>query len=72
MPIYFKKEKVKSQLKNYMPMDKFPKIEGYNFEQKFDFEKFIESYLNIGFQGSNLGRAFKILLEMIEKKKKEA
>ena len=70
MPIYFRKEKVKSQLKNYMPMDKFPEIKGYNFEQKFDFEKFIESYLHMGFQGSNLGRAFRILEEMVEEKKR--
>src|SRR3989338_5929227 len=39
MPIYFRKEKVKSQLKNYMPMDKFPEIKGYNFEQMVEEKK---------------------------------
>ncbi len=70
MPIYFKKEKVKHQIKNYMPLDKFPKIEGYDFEKPFDFKNFIDSYLHIGFQASNLGKAFKIFEEMLEEKKK--
>jgi len=70
MPIYFKKEKVKNQLKNYMPMDKFPEIQGYNFEGKFDFNKFIESYSQMGFQGSNLGKAFNIFQEILEEKRK--
>jgi len=70
MPIYFKKEKVKQQLKNYMSMDAFPRIEGYNFEKKFDFKEFIDSYLQMGFQGSNLGKAFEIFKEILEEKKK--
>jgi deoxyhypusine synthase len=70
MPIYFRKEKVQNQVKNYMPMDKFPKIKGYNFEEKFDFKKFLESYLNMGFQGSNLGKAFEIFKEIVDEKKK--
>ncbi|MBI2134581.1 deoxyhypusine synthase [Candidatus Woesearchaeota archaeon] len=70
MPIYFKKEKTEKQLKNYMLMDKFPKIEGYNFDDKFDFDKFMGSYINMGFQGSNLGKAIKIFENMLEEKKK--
>ena len=69
MPIYFKKEKFKNQLKNYMPMDKFPQIEGYNFEQKFDFRKFIDRYSYTGFQASNFGKAISLLSEMLEEKK---
>lgn len=68
MSIYLKK-KVKGQLKPYMPMDKFPKIEGYDFDKKFDFKEFIASYKNIGFQGSNLGMAFEIFQKMLEEKK---
>tara|TARA_B100000315_G_scaffold256217_1_gene301616 strand:+ start:3742 stop:4722 length:981 start_codon:yes stop_codon:yes gene_type:complete len=53
-----------------MNMESFPKIEGYDFDQKFDFRKFIDSYQNMGFQGSNLGAAFNIFSRMIEEKKK--
>jgi deoxyhypusine synthase len=70
MSIYQKNPKWKGHLKNYMSMDHFPKIEGYDFEGKFDFNKFIESYQTIGFQGSNLGAAFNILTKMLEEKKK--
>ena len=70
MSIYQKNPKWKGHLKNYMNMDRFPKIQGYDFENKFDFKKFIESYQNMGFQGSNLGAAFSILSRMQEEKKK--
>jgi len=70
MSIYNKNKKWKGHLKNYMSMEKFPIIEGYNFEGSFDFRKFIENYQNMGFQGSNLGMAFKIFNKMIEEKKK--
>ena len=36
MSIY-RKKKGKDQLKTYMSMDKFPTIEGYDFDKKFDF-----------------------------------
>jgi len=69
MSIYIKNRKWKGQLKNYLSMDKFPEIKGYDFENSFDFKKFIESYQNMGFQGSNLGMAINILKKMIEEKK---
>ncbi len=69
MSIYQKNPKWKGHLKKYMSMDSFPKIQGYDFDGKFDFKKFIEGYSNMGFQGSNLGRAFDILAKMIEEKK---
>ncbi|MFC2016622.1 deoxyhypusine synthase [Chloroflexota bacterium] len=68
MAIYVKKKK--GHLKNYMNMDRFPKIHGYDFEGPFDFSKFIENYMYMGFQGSNLGAAFNILSKMLEEKKK--
>jgi deoxyhypusine synthase len=71
MSIYQKNPKWKGHLKNYMNMDKFRKIEGYNFDKKFNFRKFIESYTGMGFQGSNLGIAFNLLSNMIEEKKKK-
>ena len=42
MSIYVKNRKWKAQLKNYMSMDKFPEIKGYDFGNKFDFKKFRE------------------------------
>ncbi|MBS3131595.1 deoxyhypusine synthase [Candidatus Woesearchaeota archaeon] len=69
MPIYFKKE-AKNEMKNYMPMENFPKIEGYDFNEGLDFSKFMESYMHMGFQGSNLGKAISIFREMLEEKKK--
>jgi deoxyhypusine synthase len=50
-------------------MDSFPEIKGYDFDNKFDFKKFIDTYQNMGFQGSNLGMAFNILTKMLEEKK---
>ena len=70
MSIYIKNPKWKGHLKTYMNMDSFPKIEGYDFDGKFDFPKFIESYNNMGFQGSHLGMAFSILAKMLDEKKK--
>ena len=36
MSIYVKNRKWKGQLKNYMSMDKFPEIKGYDFEKSFN------------------------------------
>ena len=68
MSIY-RKKKGKSQLKAYMSMEKFPKIEGYNFGNKFDFKEFIGSYKNMGFQGSNFGIALELMEKMMEERK---
>jgi|TARA_Y100000310_G_scaffold50496_1_gene46507 deoxyhypusine synthase len=70
MSIYVKNRKWKGNLKNYLSMDRFPEIQGHNFEEPFDFNKFIENYTHMGFQGSNLGAAFNILSKMLEEKKK--
>ncbi|MFH0868099.1 MAG: deoxyhypusine synthase [Candidatus Woesearchaeota archaeon] len=69
MSIYVENKRWKGNLKNYMSMDSFPIIKGYDFEAPFDFDKFIESYQTMGFQGSNLGMAFNILSTMLEEKK---
>jgi len=71
MSIYQKNPKWKGHLKNYMSMDRFPKIQGYDFDDKFDFKKFIESYQTMGFQGSNFGKAISILSKMLDEKKKD-
>lgn len=71
MSIYVKNKKWKGHLKNYMNMDNFPEIKGYNFNATFNFKKFIESYQTMGFQGSNLGIAFNILTKMLQEKKEK-
>ncbi|MFA5141525.1 MAG: deoxyhypusine synthase [Candidatus Woesearchaeota archaeon] len=49
-------------------LDHLPHIRGYDFEQKFDFDKFISSFGNTGFQASNLGKAIEIVDLMREDK----
>lgn len=70
MWIWNKHDKAGQKVKNYLSMEKFPVIEGYNFDGKFNFGKFVDSYRNMGFQGSNFGIAVSIMGEMLEKKKK--
>jgi deoxyhypusine synthase len=71
MWIYNKKNEVKNKIKNYLNMDKFPVIKGYNFENKFNFDEFLRSYKNMAFQGSNLGLAFEIMNDIYKKRDKE-
>jgi deoxyhypusine synthase len=39
-------------------------IKGYDFNEQFDFEKFMKSFLSTGFQASNLGKAIEIIKQM--------
>ena len=71
MWIYDKKEQVKNQVKNYLNMDKFPIINGYNFENEFNFNDFINNYKTMGFQGSNLGLAIDLINKVYVKKNEE-
>jgi deoxyhypusine synthase len=68
MWVYDKKDEVKNKLKNYLDMDKFPEIKGYNFDNEFNFNEFIKSYKNMAFQGSNLGLAIEILDHIYKKR----
>lgn len=43
-------------------------INGYDFNEKFDFNKFIESYATTGAQASNLARAIEIIKKMRKEK----
>ena len=70
MWIYDKHEKLENKLKTYMDLSKFPKIKGYNPEEKFEFDSFVNNYLHMGFQGSNLGLGLNIFKRMIDEKKK--
>ena len=41
-----------------------PKVKGYNFDDEFDFKKFLNSYATTGFQASNISRGIDICKEM--------
>ena len=69
MWIYDKREKVENNLKTYIDMKNFPVIEGYNPEKKTKENEFFNKFLNMGFQGSNLGIAMRIFQKMINEKK---
>jgi len=55
-------------MRRYETMEGFPEIKGYNFEQGFDFDKFIESYKYMGIQATNFGMAIDIINQMIDNK----
>lgn len=51
-------------LKQANTLDGWPEIKGYDFEGDFNFEDFMKSYLNTGFQATNLGTAIEIIKNM--------
>jgi deoxyhypusine synthase len=60
-------------MKGYIPeecinLDHFPHIKGYDFNEKFDFHKFLKAYSNTGFQASKLGEAIEIIRAMRREK----
>lgn len=55
------KENVLRQAKT---LEGWPQIKGYNFEEDFNFENFLKSYLNVGFQANHLGQAIEIIKNM--------
>jgi deoxyhypusine synthase len=63
----------RQNLKGYIPdnctnIDNFPHIKGYNFDDKFDFDKFIKSFSTTGFQATNLGKAIEVVKAMRREK----
>ena len=49
-------------------LEGFPEIKGYDFNEVFNFDKFIESYKSMGIQGTNLGYGIEIINSMIDDK----
>ncbi len=49
---------------NPINLDHLPKVEGYDFEKGFDFDRFIESYKTTAFQASHFGKAVDIINQM--------
>lgn len=63
----------KQSLNGYVPekctnLDHFPHIKGYDFNEKFDFDKFIRSYSTTGFQATKLGEAIETVKAMRREK----
>lgn len=63
------KEKLEDAKKNLfleptMTLDDWPVVKGYDFEKPFEFNKFIESLFNTGFQATQLSAAITIFKEM--------
>jgi deoxyhypusine synthase len=59
--------------KGYLPdkttdLDYLPHIKGWDFNEKFDFGKFLKAYSTTGFQASNLGKAIEIIKAMLREK----
>lgn len=57
-------EAKKNVLKNANTLEGWPEIKGYDFEGEFNFEEFLKSFTNIGFQGTCLGTAIEIVKNM--------
>ena len=57
-------------LKKANTLEGWPEIRGYNFEEEFNFERFMKSYLNTGFQATCLGQAIEIIKNMQRDKAK--
>jgi len=56
------------EVKTNITLEDSPKIEGYNFEEKFDLNKFIQSYATTGFQATHLAKGIEIVKAMRREK----
>lgn len=56
------------EVKKPVDLSKFPEIKGYDFEGKFNFDKFIQSFSTSGIQATNLGSAISLVNVMIREK----
>ncbi len=54
-----------NQLKKTVDLSNLPEIKGYDFEKKFNLNKFISAYSTTGIQATNLGTAITITNAMI-------
>jgi deoxyhypusine synthase len=58
----------KHHLKKPVDLSKLPEIKGYDFEKKFDLDKFVKAFSTSGIQAANLGSAISIVNIMIREK----
>ena len=57
--------------KEALTLEGYPVIEGYDFEKKFDFNNFLESFSRTGFQATHLAQGIEIIKEEKEIIEKE-
>jgi deoxyhypusine synthase len=70
MKQYYDSYAENSQIQTTADIDHYPKIEGYNFEEEFNLDKFFDAYFHTGIQASNLARAKEVITLMRKKKAK--
>ncbi|PLW80503.1 deoxyhypusine synthase [Candidatus Woesearchaeota archaeon] len=58
-------KKLYYQVKKSTDLSNLPEIKGYDFENQFDFNDFLESFSTTGIQATNLGEAVHIIRAMI-------
>ncbi|MEW5896060.1 MAG: deoxyhypusine synthase [Nanoarchaeota archaeon] len=69
-----REENIKSKHLQYgavrecITLEGHPQIEGYNFENEFDFQKFLNAYAHSGFQATHLARGIEIVKAMRREK----
>lgn len=56
---------IKKHVKRLTDLSKLPEIKGYDFEKKFDLDKFSKAFSSTGIQATNLGNAISIVNSMI-------
>jgi len=62
------KKKLHYHIKKPVDLSKLPEIKGYDFEKKFDLNRFMKSLSTSGIQAANLGSAVNIVNTMIREK----
>lgn len=63
-----KKQHAQYNLRETMTLEGYPKIEGYDFEQKFNLKKFLDAYAKTGFQATHLAQGIEVVKTMQREK----
>lgn len=63
-----KKQHAQYNLRETMTLEGYPKIEGYDFEQKFNLKQFLEAYSRTGFQATHLAQGIEVVRTMQREK----
>jgi deoxyhypusine synthase len=63
-PKSYKDKNIKTDIAATADVDNLPKVQGYNFENTFNFKEFLKAYGTTGFQATHLARAIDIIEAM--------
>ena len=63
-----KKRAQYNHVKQVVTLEGHPEIRGYDFEQEFNFQEFLNSYSLMGFQGTHLAQGIEIIKAMRREK----